>query len=209
MSLIQESYIRNFATQRLKNDSRYSAYSSASSHDVIRKSLLSESYLNFSVGKSTFDIFLSHSYSDKELILGIKTLLENFDYSVYVDWVEDYSMDRCNITKDNVLWIKERMKTSKCLLYATSSNSSSSKWMPWELGFMDGFKRKVAIFPIAQRQETSYKGNEYLGIYPYVEITGSNDPGINLLWVTDQSNRKIYAEFNRWLNGNDLTLHNE
>jgi hypothetical protein len=207
MALIQESYLRGLATQRMRNDSRYSAYSSESVHDSIRKSLLLESDVVFSAGKRSFDIFLSHSYSDKELILGIKTCLENYSYSVYVDWIEDYSMDRTNVTKTNVFWIKERMKTSRCLLYATSSNSSLSKWMPWELGFMDGFKDKVAIFPISQTHQVSYKGNEYLGIYPYIDMETMQGSNRFFLWITDQANRNNYTKFDDWLNDGKLTLH--
>ena len=202
--LFQESYLRNLASQKLRNDSRYYSYST---EDSLRKSLLLESYDEFSIGKRNFDIFLSHSYSDKELILGIKTALENFKYSVYIDWIQDSSMDRANVTKDNALWIKERMKASKCLLYATSSNSSSSKWMPWELGFMDGFKDKVSIFPVSKGYETSYKGNEYLGIYPYIGRAPMSGTNQEYLWVNDQENENIYSEFSTWLNGGKLTAH--
>ena len=201
MALFQEGYLRNLAFEKLRNDRRYSVYSSESTHDSIRKSLLSEAEINFSAGRRSFDVFLSHSYSDKELILGMKLGLEEFGYSVYIDWIEDDSIDRTNVTKENVLWIKERMRNSKCLLYATSSNSFLSKWMPLELGFMDGFNDKVAILPISKTEATSYKGAEYLGIYPYIDIEKEKDTGRMLLWITDQANRNIYTQFNDWLNG--------
>jgi hypothetical protein len=207
MALFQENYLTNLASQRLKGDRRYDAYSSEDAHDYIRKSLLLESSVNFSAGKHAFDIFLSHSYSDKELILGIKIELENFGYSVYVDWIEDYSMDRTNVIKDNVIWIKDRMKTSKCLLYATSTNSSSSKWMPWELGFMDGFKQKVAILPIAVDKADSFSGVEYLSVYPYMDKSLSR-AGDMELWVFDQEDRNFYQNFRNWLNGKELEYHN-
>lgn len=207
MVLFQESYLRNIASQKLRNDRRYNAYSAEAAHDSIRKSILLESSVNFSNGKRSFDIFMCHSYSDKELILGIKTTLEQFSFSVYVDWIDDYSMDRYNVTKENVLWIKERMKTSKCLLYATSTNSSSSKWMPWELGFMDGLKDKVAIFPVSKNYETLYKGNEYLGIYPFVGKATMIGTNKEYLWVTDQQNQNMYVEFNEWLKGSKLYVH--
>jgi hypothetical protein len=207
MALFQEGYLRNLASQRLREDRRYNAYSSESSYDSIRKSLLLESSVNFSAGKRAFDVFLSHSYSDKELVLGIKIELENFGYSVYIDWIEDYSMDRTNVTKKNVIWIKERMETSKCLLYATSTNSSSSKWMPWELGFMDGFKQRVAILPIAVGKTDSFSGVEYLSVYPYMEKSLSR-AGSMELWVYDQNDRNYYQNFRNWLNGEKLEHHN-
>jgi hypothetical protein len=209
MALFQEGYLRNLASEKLRNDRRYSVYASESTQDSIRKSLLSEAEIAFSAEKRVFDIFLSHSYSDKELILGIKLGLEKFGYSVYIDWIEDDRMDRTNVTTENVLWIKERMRDSKCLLYATSSNSLLSKWMPWELGFMDGFNDKSAILPISKTEVTSYKGTEYLGIYPYVDIEKEKNTGRMLLWITDQTNKSIYTRFNDWLNGGHLISHNE
>jgi hypothetical protein len=206
MALIQESYLKNLARQRLRNDSRYKAYSSESVQDSLRKSILLESLQEFAAGKS-YDIFLSHSFSDKELVLGLRTELENYAYSVYVDWIDDYGLDRRNVTRKNVLWIQERMKASKCLLYATSSNSSNSKWMPWELGFMDGFKHKVAIFPISGTYAASYSGNEYLGIYPYLEKATMANDSREYLWITDQLEENLYIEFDAWLNGGELVRH--
>ena len=34
----------------------------------------------------TFDIFLSHSSDDNEFVAGIKLILEDFGFTVYVDW---------------------------------------------------------------------------------------------------------------------------
>jgi hypothetical protein len=43
--------------------------------------------------------------------------------------------------------------------------------MPWELGFFDGFKGRVAIVPLNENQFdiNEFKGQEYLGIYPYLK----------------------------------------
>jgi len=42
--------------------------------------------------------------------------------------------------------------------------------MPWELGYLDGYRERVAIFPVVQgaATATTYNGQEYLGIYPWV-----------------------------------------
>jgi hypothetical protein len=105
MALIQESYLRNLAAQKVRADSRYRSVSTESVYDYLRKSLLVESSESFSAGK-IYDVFLSHSFSDKDLVLGLKTELENFGYSVYVDWIEDYGLNRCNVTQNNVRWIQ-------------------------------------------------------------------------------------------------------
>jgi hypothetical protein len=41
--------------------------------------------------------------------------------------------------------------------------------MPWELGYFDGLRERVAVLPVVKTQG-AYVGNEYLGLYPTVEI---------------------------------------
>lgn len=45
-----------------------------------------------------FDIFLSHSIRDAELVLGVKVVLEDAGKSVYIDWIEDPALDRAQVT---------------------------------------------------------------------------------------------------------------
>lgn len=68
------------------------------------------------------------------------------------------------------------------LFYATTVSSPLSKWMPWECGFFDGSKEKVAILPVTEERTTTYVGQEYLGLYPYVlEATMEGESAIDLL----------------------------
>ena len=87
---------------------------------------------------NTFDIFLSHAFSDKEMILGTTQILEDLGYSVYLDWRDDPGLDRQNVNPDTAETLRTRMKMSRCLFYATTSGAATSRWMPWELGFKDG-----------------------------------------------------------------------
>ena len=118
----------------------------------------------------TFDVFLSHSMTDAEIVLGIKNFLEASGLKVYVDWVEDAQLDRRAVTKNTAAVLRQRMRQSKSLIYLSSDNSSSSKWMPWELGYFDGFKPDgVAIMPVLDNPTDAFKGQEYLGLYPIVQ----------------------------------------
>ena len=116
-----------------------------------------------------FDIFLSHSFTDQQLILGIMMSLEDLGYKVYVDWVHDKDLSHDKVTPETAGVLRKRMSASKCLFFATTANSSSSKWMPWELGYMDGHNSRAAILPVTQQKTGSYDCQEYLGIYPYVQ----------------------------------------
>lgn len=130
------------------------------------KTILSEGMREYRASKS-YDIFLSHSFSDADLILGVKKLLEREGFSVYVDWIEDPQLDRNNVTKETAQHIKDRMNTCKQLVYATSENAKHSKWMPWELGYFDGRKSgQVSILPLLESEYADFKGQEYLSLYP-------------------------------------------
>ncbi len=120
----------------------------------------------------TYDIFLSHSFKDAAPILRLKQILEGKGYSVYVDWIEDKDLNRSKVNTETAKVIRERLKGSKCLIYAVTSNSVTSSWVQWELGLGDGQKDgRVAILPLLESEETNptfYK-QEYLGLYPYVD----------------------------------------
>ena len=84
--------------------------------------------------RQSFDVFLSHSILDEEIILGVKTVIEKLGFSVYVDWIEDPELDRKKVNAETADRLQTRMKQCKCLIYAHSINSPDSKWLPWELG---------------------------------------------------------------------------
>ncbi|PWE14918.1 toll/interleukin-1 receptor domain-containing protein [Alcaligenes faecalis] len=116
-----------------------------------------------------FDIFLSHSIADAELVLGVKQLLEQQGATVYVDWSHDRQLDRSKVNADTAALLRQRMRQSKSLIYLVTDAATTSKWMPWELGFFDGYRSGcVAIMPLLDRETDSFAGQEYLGLYPRV-----------------------------------------
>lgn len=147
--------------------------------------------------KSNFDIFLSHSTSDAQIILGVKGILEDYGNSVYVDWLEDPQLNRSHVTPATAEIIRTRMNQSKSLVYVHSVNSSSSKWMPWELGYFDGFKGAVAIFPVTKSGE-SFQGQEYLGIYPYIDEAYARGGSSNEIWINRSSTDS--KRWDSWIN---------
>lgn len=121
-------------------------------------------------GTEKFDVFLSHCLADAEMIVGIKALLEEQGQTVYVDWVVDKQLDRGNVTPETAAILRRRMQQSASMLFATSVSSPNSKWMPWELGYFDGLRQgRIAVLPLVTSEGASFKGQEYLGLYPVVE----------------------------------------
>jgi len=155
-----------------------------------------------------FDVFLSHSYADAKLnytnLLYLCGFLERYGYSVYVDWIIDKELNRSEVTGETARTLRRRMNNSKCLLFATSKNSMNSRWMPWELGYKDGNsvddsgEGMVGIIPIMSKSQSSYKGQEYLGIYPYITEEYDTE-GKKKLWVNRSPNS--YITFDYWLKG--------
>lgn len=161
---------------------------------------LSESSKSFS---GTYDIFLSHSSLDAGTVAGLKQHIEEtMGFSVYVYWINDPALTRA-ISKENARTIKSRMEVCTSLIYAFSENSYQSKWMPWELGYFDGKKNRVAILPITteHNQLNSYHGQEYLGLYPYITKGLSSNNNKETLWVYENEN--TYINFRSWLSGID------
>lgn len=71
--------------------------------------------------------------------------------------------------------------------------------MPWELGYFDGFRSAVAILPIAQTTQETFNGQEYLGLYPYIDGSATS------LWVNRGSapqrlfrGESSYKGFREW-----------
>lgn len=159
MALITEAEVRATAQKR------------ALARNRTAKSVLQEE-VTARASESKFDIFMSHSRLDAEIVLGAKTLLEQGGRRVYVDWIDDAELDRTKVTPATADKLRTRMKQSLSMFYLHSEGSSSSRWMPWELGYFDALNGNVAIFPIVKSGgQQTFKGEEYLGLYPYVELS--------------------------------------
>ena len=154
----------------------------------------------------SYDIFLSHSFNDAEIILGLKIKLERYGYSVYVDWLDDPQLNRNSVTPATANQLRDRMNCCRSLFYSTTKSSSQSKWMPWECGYIDGKLGLSAILPLTESKNNEYKGQEYLGIYPYITEEPIEGTITKILWVNQSKN--VYCQFAEWINGKKPYSHN-
>ena len=164
-------------------------------------SVLTE-HMQKQTGATQHDIFLSHAYDDKDLVLGVALAIEDLGYSVYLDWRDDPSLDRKNVTAQTAEKLRARIKTSRCLFYSTTEYSSESKWMPWELGYKDGQNARVAILPVSRVATEAYQGQQYLGLYPYVS-QARDTAQRERLWI--HRGLTCYVVFETWLEGKEPT----
>lgn len=148
-----------------------------------------------------FDIFLSHSSNEpKKLLAGIKETLEGLGFSIYIDVFNDPHLSAAQVTAETANVIRNRLRQSRSLLYVYSSYSTQSRWMPWELGFFDGKNGKVGICSTEERISL-YKREEYLNLYPYVDIQRLKGSSVEKLWINKDSN--TYAQFREWIDGKE------
>ena len=188
MALLTESYVRKLGAQ-----TRSATADSA---------MLAKSGTN-----KEFDVFLSHSTVEpREIVDGIRSVLQLHGLSVYVDYHDDPTLSPARVNRSTAEGLRNRLRHSKSLLYIHSEHSASSKWMPWEMGFMDGLTGYVGIVPIVDSKEYDFKGVEYLSLYPFVDR--ANDKGKrDQLWINDGP--KKYARLKQWIQEDEQIEHRD
>lgn len=60
---------------------------------------LDEAVFKFSEKKG-YDLFISHSFEDKELIRGLYSLFQMAGYNVYIDWIDDPNLNRAIVDEN-------------------------------------------------------------------------------------------------------------
>jgi len=152
-------------------------------------------------GHSSFDIFLCHSFLDKDEVEGLYLELTRQGFRVYVDWITDPHLDRDNVTEESAAHIRRRLRSSKSLLLAISHNAQISKWVPWELGYVDGHTQHCALAPVSKdnANRSSFDRSEYLKLYPYVEKPNDLSVFSNRLFAVDSAFK--YVDLDSWVKG--------
>lgn len=150
----------------IREANMYGASSQFAARELIRKSVRSAT--------GRYDFFLSHAKVDERLVFAVKRRLVDLGYSVYVDWIDDAHLARETVSSSTAATLRTRMDNSAGLLYLTTRASAASKWMPWEIGYFDGKRGadRIGIIPVVQTSGESFKGQEYLSLYPLFELVG-------------------------------------
>lgn len=131
-------------------------------------------------------VFISHYHSDLEDLKGIIGFLEDtYKVQCYID-SQDKSMPTIT-SGETATKLKDRIKQCDKFILLASNNAIHSRWCNWELGYGDAdkFKNNIALFPFQRRDET-YKGNEYMEIYPHIVKIGGGT------YFTDKAAAPIY-----------------
>lgn len=196
MAYVTKKEAIDAASARVRRQGHYSATARSVINENVRKQEVSPA--------QEYDVFLSHASEDAAIVLGIHEILTGRGLRVYVDWIDDAQLDRSRVTPATADLLRERMRSSKSMLFITTRNSSESKWMPWELGYFDGHRKGlVGILPVMNSESDSFQGQEYLGLYPKVErLPLANGDGRDLFIV--EASRRGYRALDAFATGATL-----
>lgn len=122
-----------------------------------------------------YDIFLSQTIRDAEIVLGVYDYLTDKGLVVFCDWIDEPHLNRNDVTPANAAFIRNTMEKCDTLLFLDTESADQSLWMCWELGWFDGRRGLVGILPILKSDQRFYRGREFLGLYPYIEEDSDGD----------------------------------
>lgn len=109
-----------------------------------------------------YDLFISHSSSDYEVVQILIRELNKNGKNVYCDWINDIDYLKRNLVGEatkNI--IEKRLEQSKNVLFIISENSMQSNWVKYELNYFDSLEKE--IYEI-------HKKNIVIGEYKYKKI---------------------------------------
>lgn len=116
-----------------------------------------------------FEVFVSHSSADNDFIRKVLLFLKYAKGGVngYVDWQDSKLQHPTDAQTAKRL--KDRIRTSRKMIYVVTNDSLKSVWCSWELGFADRDKGvdNVAILAV-KPNNGRWKHNEYLQQYPWI-----------------------------------------
>jgi hypothetical protein len=145
------------------------------------------------------DVFLSHSSADKDVLPKVIGFLENHGARVYIDKMDKELPQKTSA--ETGIKLKERISQCPKFIVLVTSNSKSSRWIPWELGIADEKKnlRNVALLPdIGNHANAEWPEQEYLGLYPRIVFNifkGQSSP----VWMVLDHHNNTGTELGEWL----------
>ena len=103
----------------------------------------------------SYDLFISHSYKDREFVSDVVSDANKAGYNCYVDWTADNDFLKRSLVSDYTKEVlKARMRQSQKLLYLSSSNSRESAWVAFELKFYQEVVKNEIIMMVLDGEDS-------------------------------------------------------
>lgn len=99
--------------------------------------------------KKKYDIFISHSYLDKDLVKNMKNTINFLNLSCYYDWTSDQDFLKRNLISDYTKEVlKKRIEQSKALILVLTHNviadgEITSEWIKMEIEHAKSLGKKI------------------------------------------------------------------
>ena len=120
--------------------------------------------------KKSYDLFISHSFEDNELILKIIKYLNKFNLNIYCDWLSDNDfLKRKYASEYTKLILKRRIEQSNKVLFIKTKNTNDqnnnfySEWVAMEILYSKDINKPIeCVYFIDDNQKefTLYKYNK-------------------------------------------------
>lgn len=175
-------------------------YFNQSDVQTFKRSIIIENYtIAKKASYQSFDVFLSHSSKDKDILTSVINFFSQYGVNVYIDKADE-ELPRYTSPETGDM-LKHRIQECKKFIVLVTENSKESKWIPWELGIADEKKKikNVALLPTVQTGTyPSWPEQEYLGLYP--RIVYSNFKGQQQdVWMVLDHHQNTGTELGEWL----------
>ena len=114
-----------------------------------------------------YDLFVSHSYQDKEQVRSFVKKANAAGLSCYVDWTADREfLRRSLVSQYTEEVLKFRMQHAKRLAYLSSERSRASKWVAFELQYYrDIVQREILMIVLDGEDSHDFPIVELLDAY--------------------------------------------
>jgi hypothetical protein len=114
--------------------------------------------------------FLCHSHYDNRIASGLALLFKNIGVELYIDWLDHTMPDKPDVFTAKK--IQDKIFKSHYFFFLATGCAKHSRWCPWEIGYANGIKKDIYIIPTSDGQSSF--GNEYLDLYPCIDVNSAN-----------------------------------
>lgn len=94
--------------------------------------------------RKIYDVFLSHSYKDSDIVKKLIKAFNKHSMNIYCDWTSDNDfLKRELVSNYTRVVLKKRIEQSKNIVFVRTKNSINSDWVSFELDYSRELKKTI------------------------------------------------------------------
>lgn len=112
--------------------------------------------------KKVYDVFISHSYKDTDIIKKIIKALNKHSLNIYCDWTSDNDFLKRELVSDYTkVVLKKRIAQSNNVVFVKTQNSLESDWVNFELDYSRDLGKNILCINLTDEEEVRFKELDY------------------------------------------------